>query len=84
MCGIFGWIPDKRYRDSNPQPFIDKIYKTMAHRGPDDRGHAIFGEALFKVLIAQVRLSIIDLSPTGHQPMFSEDGRYAITYNGEV
>lgn len=84
MCGIFGWIPSNKYKATDTKPIVDKIFKAMAHRGPDDKGYAVLGNSTFDALIAQVRLSIIDLTPSGHQPLFSEDGRYAIVYNGEV
>lgn len=53
---------------------------AVAHRGPDGEGHWIEGN----VALGHRRLSIIDLSPAGHQPMVSADGRYVLTYNGEV
>lgn len=54
--------------------------QIMKHRGPDDEG--VFLEE--NVGLGFVRLSIIDLSPAGHQPMFSHDERYVIVYNGEI
>ena len=54
--------------------------ELMKHRGPDDKG--IFIED--NIGIGFVRLSIIDLSPSGHQPMFSQDKRYVLAYNGEI
>ncbi|MBK8567474.1 MAG: hypothetical protein IPN76_30170 [Saprospiraceae bacterium] len=50
------------------------------HRGPDDQGFYINEDAA----VGMNRLSIIDLSDAGHQPMFSSDNRYVIVYNGEV
>jgi asparagine synthase (glutamine-hydrolysing) len=55
---------------------------TLAHRGPDDSGVWIDGAA--GVALGFRRLSIIDLSSAGHQPMLSPDGRYIIVYNGEI
>ena len=61
---------------------VDRMLGTLAHRGPDDRGswQAPSGD----VALGQTRLSIIDLSAAGHQPMFSADQRYALVFNGEV
>jgi asparagine synthase (glutamine-hydrolysing) len=56
--------------------------KTLRHRGPDDAG--LWTDAAAGVALAHRRLSIVDLSSAGHQPMVSESGRYVITYNGEI
>ena len=53
---------------------------TLAHRGPDDCG--VFVDA--GLGLAHTRLAVVDLSPTGRQPMVSADGRFVIAYNGEV
>ena len=78
MCGICGII------NLNNRPVEESSLKTMMytmrHRGPDDEGTFLkdnFG-------IGFVRLSIIDLSMAGHQPMFSADNRYVILLNGEI
>jgi len=55
---------------------------TIYHRGPDDSGFWIQPDA--RLAFGSRRLAIVDLSPTGHQPMTSSDGRYTIAYNGEV
>jgi asparagine synthase (glutamine-hydrolysing) len=55
---------------------------TLAHRGPDD--HGTWVDPSGRVALGHRRLSIIDLSQEGHQPMLSADGRFAITYNGEI
>jgi asparagine synthase (glutamine-hydrolysing) len=55
---------------------------TMAHRGPDDSGSVILSDG--RVGLAHRRLSIVDLSAAGHQPMTNEDGTVWVTYNGEI
>ena len=56
--------------------------RQLAHRGPDDEG--VWFDAASAVALGQRRLSILDLSPLGHQPMFSPSGRYAVVFNGEI
>ena len=59
--------------------------EKLAHRGPDDFGYwELDDPAAGSVLLGSRRLSILDLSPAGHMPMTSGDGRFTITYNGEV
>jgi asparagine synthase (glutamine-hydrolysing) len=55
---------------------------SLAYRGPDD--HGVWADTDAGIALTHRRLSIIDLSPTGHQPMISADGRFVITYNGEI
>jgi asparagine synthase (glutamine-hydrolysing) len=55
---------------------------TLAHRGPDDEGVWVDRQA--RIALGHRRLSIIDLSPAGHQPMVSPTGRFVITLNGEI
>lgn len=81
MCGICGFISRDNIRLEQLQAMND----TMYHRGPDDGGQEIFDAAGgYHVGFAQRRLSILDLSALGHQPMHSQDGRLVITYNGEI
>jgi asparagine synthase (glutamine-hydrolysing) len=78
MCGINGILGIE-----NPEKgklFLSKMNAKMAHRGPDDEG--IF--TAIDIALGQRRLSIIDLSSAGHQPMWSYDKRYCIVYNGEL
>src|SRR5437868_13983972 len=81
MCGIAGI-----YRFDTQSPTDDDVaaLSSMAsvqrHRGPDDSGQGIFGPCA----LASQRLSILDLSPLGHMPMHSEDGRLALVHNGEI
>lgn len=78
MCGISGII--HLDRSPVPEPQIWDMIKAMKHRGPNDNG-TFFEEGIG---FGFVRLSIIDLSPAGHQPMFSHDERYVIIFNGEI
>lgn len=78
MCGICGIINFKN--ETVQEAPVRKMMQIMKHRGPDDEG--IFLEE--NVGLGFVRLSIIDLSPAGHQPMSSHDERYVIVYNGEI
>lgn len=73
MCGIYGIVSNKK------QDGLASL-ATMAHRGPDDCGF-FETKGLF---LGQQRLAIQDLSEDGHQPMFSEDGRYVLIFNGEI
>lgn len=77
MCGIIGIVGESA---ASERARLILARDTMVHRGPDDAG---VWEAPGVVLGAR-RLSIIDLTPAGHQPMVSEDGRSAIVYNGEI
>ncbi len=78
MCGICGIINlnGKVAEELNLHPMM----KAMKHRGPDDEG--TFSEGA--VSLGFVRLSIIDLSQSGHQPMLSDDGKYVMVFNGEI
>ena len=79
MCGIAGYINLSRQSIDN-ETIIQSMLQAIHHRGPDDYGTWI-GE---KIVFGHKRLSILDLSPTGHQPMLSADGRYRIIFNGEI
>ncbi len=81
MCGIAGFI----HRSGSKDQLIakgEKMIASLQHRGPDS-GDTWFNENS-GVLLGHRRLSIQDLSPSGHQPMTSSSGRYCITYNGEI
>ncbi len=81
MCGIAGILTLGSYQDSLPS-LIERMQNALQHRGPDDRGIYISGDR--KIALAHTRLSILDLSPAGHQPMSTADGRFWITFNGEI
>lgn len=78
MCGISGIIAFRS--DSVEKDRIKQMMLAMKHRGPDDEGIYIKKNVGFGF----VRLSILDLSSSGHQPMFSNDGRFVIIFNGEI
>jgi len=81
MCGICGYVSRKNITIEQLTQMNDTIY----HRGPDDSGVEIYPMADGRsVGLAQRRLSILDLSPLGHQPMHSKDGRLSVVYNGEI
>jgi asparagine synthase (glutamine-hydrolysing) len=78
MCGIAGYL---NLNQAPASPVIlQKMTDAIKHRGPDGEGHWIEEN----VAIGHRRLSIIDLSPAGHQPMISSDHRYILSYNGEI
>lgn len=81
MCGIAGFWLQKRRADS-PEQMLARMADSLAHRGPDDSG--IFYEESSRVGLSFRRLSIIDVSRAGHQPMQSASGRFVIVFNGEV
>ncbi len=81
MCGICGYISRKNITLEQLRAMND----TMYHRGPDDSGEEIYEmSGGWQVGFAQRRLSILDLSALGHQPMHSLDGRVSVVYNGEI
>src|SRR5438309_1499405 len=78
MCGIAGIISAKGLDPG----LLERMTSAVAHRGPDDVGLWIDAEA--RVGLGHRRLAIVDLSPAGHQPMLSADGRFVLTFNGEI
>jgi asparagine synthase (glutamine-hydrolysing) len=82
MCGIAGVLNPAAGSREALERGAAAMADSLAHRGPDDNG--LWGDAEAGVAITHRRLSIVDLSPAGHQPMTSADGRFVITYNGEV
>jgi asparagine synthase (glutamine-hydrolysing) len=81
MCGITGFIDCGMGRD-NLSIRLVAMLKPIHHRGPDDVGTWV--DAQYGVALGHRRLSILDLSPTGHQPMVSACARFVIVFNGEV
>src|SRR5437763_232478 len=81
MCGICGIVTRDRGIRCD-QETVTRMRDTLVHRGPDDAGEFVSSDHV--VALGHRRLSIIDLSAAGHQPMSNEDGTMWITYNGEV
>ena len=78
MCGLVGMIA---FHSVPVEPgMLDPMLAALHHRGPDDAGSIVQGP----VALGCRRLSILDLSPSGHQPMTSRDGRFTIVFNGEI
>ncbi|MEE9168069.1 MAG: asparagine synthase (glutamine-hydrolyzing) [Candidatus Neomarinimicrobiota bacterium] len=83
MCGICGyWDSSKSLGAEELSTNVRKMSNSLIHRGPDDEG--IWVDEEVGIALGNRRLSIIDLSSEGHQPMLSADGRYVIAYNGEI
>lgn len=78
MCGIAGLLE----QSDSARAFLSRMLALLSHRGPDDEG--IWLEPRSGMALGHRRLSIIDVSAAGHQPMASASGRYVITYNGEI
>lgn len=83
MCGICGYA-DSAHQHNEIQlcQTVTRMADSIKHRGPDDSG--AWADPDNGVALGFRRLAIIDLSPAGHQPMHSSDGRFSIVYNGEV
>ncbi len=81
MCGICGFISKKNITLDD----LTRMNDTMYHRGPDDSGQEIYVmKGGYNIGLAQRRLSILDLSVAGHQPMHSPDRRISVVFNGEI
>lgn len=81
MCGIAGlWQPDASADALDAM--ANRLQRSLQHRGPDGKG--AWADATAGLVLVHTRLSIRDLSPLGAQPMASADGRFVITYNGEL
>jgi asparagine synthase (glutamine-hydrolysing) len=78
MCGITGIISSRPVAAATLKAMTDRL----RHRGPDDEG--MWVDESGRVGFGHRRLAIVDLSPAGHQPMHSADGRYVIGFNGEI
>lgn len=81
MCGIVGFID---FNSASSKEILIRMSDQIVRRGPDDSGNEFFNERKYNLGFGFRRLSIIDLSPAGHQPMFDATGDYCIVFNGEV
>jgi asparagine synthase (glutamine-hydrolysing) len=83
MCGIAGFLSFNNARNAaEMNALAGAMADALAHRGPDDRG--TWADAEAGIALGHRRLSIIDLSAAGHQPMTSGSGRFVTVYNGEI
>lgn len=83
MCGISGFLDTSRRRGADElRDIVLGMANRLRHRGPDDFGAWV--DAATGIALGHRRLSIVDLSPLGHQPMHSASGRYALSFNGEI
>ena len=78
MCGVAGIIG----KGARSPELLRAMAASIAHRGPDDQG--IWADEEVDVALVHRRLAIVDLSPMGHQPMASTDGRWMLAFNGEI
>ena len=76
MCGIAGFI------GISEDGLIERMLKTMHHRGPDALNYWV--DPVLPLALGHVRLSILDLTERGRQPMWDDTGRFCIMYNGEI
>ncbi len=82
MCGLTGFLACGTACPAGAEALARRMAAALTHRGPDDQG--VWADADTGIALAHRRLSILDLSPQGHQPMLSQCGRYVIVFNGEV
>jgi asparagine synthase (glutamine-hydrolysing) len=93
MCGLFGLVGAPP--GTLDGALVGKLFSLLQHRGPDDRGwlaldrHGVRtgsepDDLAGDIVLLHTRLSILDLSPAGHQPMSTPDGRYHLSFNGEI
>jgi asparagine synthase (glutamine-hydrolysing) len=78
MCGFFGYLTGKPVEDD----VLRQGVAALRHRGPDDSG--LWRDPDAGIALGHARLSIVELSAAGHQPMASASGRYVLAYNGEI
>jgi asparagine synthase (glutamine-hydrolysing) len=84
MCGIVGLLSAAGMAATIGRTFVQDTLQLQHTRGPDDRGTVDIALGNFTLTLGHNRLSIIDLSVAGHQPMTDRSSAYTITYNGEI
>ncbi len=77
MCGVYGFFNLQQGSEA-----LEKMDKLLKHRGPDGQG--IWSHSVDRIYLGHRRLAILDLSPSGQQPMQSHDGRFILSFNGEI
>jgi len=82
MCGIAGFLQPKRAALSDPRQIVARMTSALHHRGPDHQGVWLDDAGI--LALGHRRLSILDLSPAGRQPMLSASRRFVIAFNGEI
>ena len=82
MCGIAGILSVFSDKDKRRLRDVERMISLLDHRGPDGRG--TWMNKTEKIILGHCRLSVVDLSQAGRQPMISSCGRYTITFNGEI
>lgn len=82
MCGLAGFLTTDASAPGSSEAVATRMALAIQHRGPDDAGAWTDEQA--GIALSHRRLSILDLSPAGHQPMHSACGRYVIAFNGEI
>lgn len=82
MCGLAGFMTTGAVAPDGLEAVATRMALAIKHRGPDDAG--AWADAQAGMAVGHRRLSIVDLSPAGHQPMVSHGGRYVIAFNGEI
>lgn len=82
VCGIAGFYSPRGVRESDAKSTAIRMLDSIKHRGPNDSG--VWLDADAGIALGHRRLSILDLSPSGHQPMLSVSSRYVIAFNGEI
>ncbi|MEM0962266.1 MAG: asparagine synthase (glutamine-hydrolyzing) [Bacteroidota bacterium] len=82
MCGLTGWLSKHSRTSGDARAWVEEACDALKHRGPDDGD--VWTDEAGRIALGHRRLSILDLSPEGRQPMASRGGRYVIAFNGEI